>query len=549
LQSRRYTVFSRGGRGLNLTVPELHAERSPIADRGSTRLIQAWERRYRFVLLAVALILLADQALLQPLLARLNGFAPAINLAGRQRMLSQKITKSALALHVASDDSTDDHRAELQSALADWERVHQALSTGDVDLQLPPAEQPAIVAALAELEPPFSNLRSAARLALTQDHPESTAASVTMLATEGEYLRRMDHIVSLYEHEAERQVTRLRILGACASAMILGLLAALGRFVLRPAVDHVQEQMDALTNTGDELRAARDRLEERVRERTGELTAANESLKHEVRERRRAEETSRRLQAELAHAARVRSLGQLATGLAHEINQPLSAIASFADAADLELESGIDQYAARKSILRIRETALRAGKIVRRMRAFLRPTQHSPTSVSLCTLIDDVVELCRPELRREGIAIEWEVPADIDAAAQVDAIQIQQVLVNLIQNAMQSMRSRPADRHCLGLSLEQVGDQLVIHVDDTGGGFETDRLINVPRPFHTAKEDGLGMGLSICRSILAAHGGQLRLANRRPGGARVSILLPAASTPTEPGDAQPSDALADCVCR
>lgn len=519
------------------------------------RLVQALGRRYLFVLIAVGGLVLVDQAVLQPLLVRLNVYAPVINLAGRQRMLSQRIAKAALGLKVRPDSPTAAAtRAELRADLAQWGRVHTGLQVGDADLRLPGTRNAAILAPLRELTPHVEQIESAAEAIAAQ--PSGTASASdpldALLKHESAYLSKMDETVGLFETESRAAIARLRFIGLGATTLVLILLAGLGRFVVRPATGLIRDQVAQLAHREVELRAARDELEQRVIERTRELTVANSHLEQEIHDREAAEQRSRELHGQLTHAARVTSLGQLATGLAHELNQPLGAIANFAETADLLLERRpTADGEVTTAVRRIREGALRAGQIVRRMRNFVRATPSDPTCVSLSGLIHEVVELCGPELRQSGARLTLDLDAPGGDSVRVDPIQIQQVLVNLVQNALQAL-GRVTDRGVgavaglpeLSISLRRDDNEVCVEVCDNGPGFDANLHAAAFTPFVSTRPDGLGMGLAISRSIVAAHGGRLWAANREEGGARLSFTLPVSVS-----NVSPLHPLADCVRR
>ena len=222
--------------------------------------------RYLFVLLAVAVLIAADQALIQPLLVRMNVFAPVINLAGRQRMLSQKLAKAALAMQAADDASTYSlRRTELQDSLAEWSTAHDALRHGAVELNVPRIHSPAIDGAWTELQPHFDAMQAAARqLITTSDSDVSRSAALTALVDhEAPFLTTMERIVKLLEGEAAGELRRLRALALAVALAILGLLLGLGGFVVRPATRAIRDQVD--------------QLEGRVAQRTRELDHSGES--------------------------------------------------------------------------------------------------------------------------------------------------------------------------------------------------------------------------------------------------------------------------------
>ncbi|MBA4031466.1 MAG: PAS domain-containing sensor histidine kinase, partial [Planctomyces sp.] len=257
-----------------------------------------------------------------------------------------------------------------------------------------------------------------------------------------------------------------------------------------------------------------------------ELRDANDELTHQIEERSLAQDNSRRLLMQLAHANRVTSLGQLATGIAHEINQPLGAIAAYSEALPLVLQNP-DRHPDEASRIasRIRDAALRAGVIVSRMRSFLRTSRSEMRSLSINPLIEEVLALCANELSELRIEVVRNRDDSDGFHVQVDPVQIQQVLMNLIRNAIQAMSGVTNRPRRLTISSPREEGQLVILVEDTGPGFSDERLLEGPFPFHTTKSDGLGMGLSISQSLIHSHSGELTIENSPSGGARVSFTL------------------------
>jgi C4-dicarboxylate-specific signal transduction histidine kinase len=291
--------------------------------------------------------------------------------------------------------------------------------------------------------------------------------------------------------------------------MILLLLASLARFAIQPVMRVI---------------------EQRVVERTGQLQTVNNHLEREIAERELAEHRTRELLDQLAHASRLNSLGQMAAGLAHELNQPVGAVVNYAEAAQCHLESNCRQLSEARNILRkISGAGMRAGKIVRRLRGFIRKEKHAREQVVICALINEVIELCEPEARKRQVRIEFETASETASLPKlaVDAIQIQQVLVNLIQNAMQAMEENPAEDRLVRLVLGiESDDELRIDVIDGGCGFDNQQAESLFAPFFTTRNEGLGMGLAICRSIVQEHAGRFWATSRQTGGSIFSFTLP-----------------------
>lgn len=504
-----------------------------MSDRAED-LIHRFGRRYVAALALVAALLILDQAVLQPLLVHLNVHAPVINLAGRQRMLSQRLAKAALAISLRPEESPA-WVGELETSLADWTRVHRGLQAGDAELHLPGTSDEGLEASFRTIEPHFAALADSVRRVMN-DPGEARAAAAGMLEHEREYVRIMDGIVQQFEGESREQVARLRLVAMGVTASVLSLMAAMYALVLRPAFRLIRTQVHLLTESEADLRDARDRLEVRVAERTVELSRVNAELAQEIEDRREAQERNLELQSQLAHAARVTSLGELATGIAHEINQPLGTITNYAETLDLLASSPSPPAPEIRALsTKVRDAALRAGQIIARMRRFVRSrtTTHSPELLN--SLISEVVELCHPELRDHQVEVDVRLAATSGCLVNVDSIQIQQVLVNLVRNAIQSMDNDPPSDRQLTIATALTSESVIVEVDDNGPGFphgHAEKLTgSVVSPFRSSKPDGLGMGLSICQAILRAHQGSLAADNRTPRGARLSFKLPRAGAP------------------
>jgi C4-dicarboxylate-specific signal transduction histidine kinase len=285
-------------------------------------------------------------------------------------------------------------------------------------------------------------------------------------------------------------------------------------------------------------------LESRVTERTSALVEANSALEHEIAEREAAEKRMRELSAGLAHASRITALGQLATGLAHEINQPLASITNYADVLELSAESGtLDAAQASSTITQLKRAALRAGQIVRRMRNFVRQGTGRGTLVELNDLVREVCELCRPQLEQSNVHLATSLSSDATSVT-AEPLEIQQVLVNLVQNAAQALANYPREQRRIDIRTYTAQGNVIAEVADTGPGFPTGSAEESFAPFFSTKPDGLGMGLAISRTIIERYQGRLWGTNRDNRGAIVGFSLPRSPTYESPANQS-----SDCVCR
>lgn len=270
-----------------------------------------------------------------------------------------------------------------------------------------------------------------------------------------------------------------------------------------------------------------------VREEVSGQAVALGTIARDMRQQKKAVEALQQAQADLAHTFRVNTLGQLATAIAHEISQPLSAVITAGGAGLNWLRHDPpDLEEARDAFEEILRQGRRAGEVLDRIRNLVKkgPPQSAP--VNLPQLMGDVILLTRQDLERHGIRVETELEADIPAI-QGDPVQLQQVLLNLILNAVDAMSPRPAgDRNLLltitrqATETKQSTDTVVIGVRDSGTGFDPGSADRLFAPFYTTKAGGLGMGLAISRSIVEAHGGRLWAAPNPSGGTVFLFSLP-----------------------
>jgi len=289
----------------------------------------------------------------------------------------------------------------------------------------------------------------------------------------------------------------------------------------------LKRQVARRTETERSLRKVRDELAERVRDRTADLELANTQLQQEMAERQRAEEKARQRQEELAHVARVSTMGEMAAGLAHELNQPLGAIASFAEGGVRLIESGQGRpEVLHGALTEVASQALRAGRIIHRLRDFVAKGEPQRTLAHLRELAEEVIDLMAMDIRQEQVDYRLDVPEDLPQVL-VDRIQIQQVLLNLIRNAIEAMQLHEPENRRLTVSASAGADGFVeVAVRDTGPGCAPELIGRICEAFYTTKERGIGMGLPISRTIIRAHGGRLWVEPSQPHGLAVHFTVP-----------------------
>jgi C4-dicarboxylate-specific signal transduction histidine kinase len=247
----------------------------------------------------------------------------------------------------------------------------------------------------------------------------------------------------------------------------------------------------------------------------------------ERRRRQRAESSAAASRHELAHASRLAVAGELTAAVAHEINQPLGAILTNAETAELVLESGEDRRDLLRRILAdIRRDDLRAGQVIQRLRTLLQKQEVSRQPFDLDVAVADAEAILRPEARRRAATLTV-VPSGTTIAVTGDRIQIQQVLINLVLNALDAVAQVPEDRRRVSIAVHRTGAGGLIEVTDGGPGIPADQIEHVFESFFSTKRSGMGLGLSIARTLIEAHGGRIWAGNGTEGGAVFRVELPA----------------------
>jgi signal transduction histidine kinase len=249
-------------------------------------------------------------------------------------------------------------------------------------------------------------------------------------------------------------------------------------------------------------------------------------------ERKRAEEKLHKAQAELAHVARVTTMGELTASIAHEVNQPLAAIVTNANACLRWLAGefpNLDE--GREAARRIIRDGKRAGDVIARIRALVRKTDTEKARLDINQTLQEVILLAQSEAVRKGVALRMELAADLPPVLG-DRVQLQQVILNLVMNGVEAMAS-VADRRreLLIRSRRHESDKVLVAVQDSGIGIDRENLEKIFNTFYTTKSQGMGMGLAISRSLIEAHSGRLWATTNAPHGAVFQFTLPIDSEP------------------
>ncbi|MCF5144939.1 sensor histidine kinase [Pseudomonas edaphica] len=311
----------------------------------------------------------------------------------------------------------------------------------------------------------------------------------------------------------------VRTVVAVGGATLLVLMLLLGLMM--------QRRRHYLERIAFEAKARRE-LEARVIERTSDLEGLNRRLKQEVLEREHAQQELVRAQDDLVQAGKLSALGTMSASISHELNQPLAAIRSYAENAEILLDHERTNDA-RGNLKLISELTGRMASIIAHLRAFARRDRHAPESVALQPALDDALAL----LAKRRRSMEVELIRDLPEATlwvQAGETRLRQVLGNLLANALDALTEKGPPRK-LWLSAQTTEQGVNLYIRDNGPGFCMEALGRASEPFYTTKTrtQGLGLGLAICDTLMRAFGGELLFANHKEGGALLTLKLRAGS--------------------
>jgi len=272
----------------------------------------------------------------------------------------------------------------------------------------------------------------------------------------------------------------------------------------------------------------------------GEVKTANQrfftGFIRDLTERQESEARLQELQSELVHVSRLTAMGEMASALAHELNQPLSAIANYMKGSRRLLEDSADERAVvlREAMDKASDQALRAGQVIRRLRDFVARGESERRVEDVRKMVEEASALALVGAKDKGVRVRFDFDPRVDAVL-ADKVQVQQVLLNLVRNAIEAMED--AERRELVISTAAAPEDMVaINVADTGSGIAPEISAQLFQPFITTKRQGMGVGLSISRTIIEAHGGTIAPHANPGGGTIFSFTLPAVSK-EDAGDA------------
>jgi C4-dicarboxylate-specific signal transduction histidine kinase len=259
------------------------------------------------------------------------------------------------------------------------------------------------------------------------------------------------------------------------------------------------------------------------------------TIVHDVSLRKHREQQDKEHLDELAHVTRLGLMGEMASGIAHEVNQPLAAISSYTQATlNLISIENPDLVQLAEILRKTQQQALRAGRIIHRMREFVKSHAQHRSSAHVNILIHDATTLCIAELKQNNIKLTFELENNLPAL-YVDHIQIEQVIINLIRNSVEALQNLPAtQRRQLTIHTHLNADNdIEVRIKDNGPGIAEDQQQQILTPFYTTKTDGMGMGLSISRSLIEAHDGHLHFNSQPEKGTTFYFTLPIRRKPDE----------------
>ncbi|KPZ27016.1 Sensor histidine kinase [Pseudomonas coronafaciens pv. zizaniae] len=310
----------------------------------------------------------------------------------------------------------------------------------------------------------------------------------------------------------DRQVRTVVAIGGAALLVLMLLLGLM-----------MQRRRHYLDRIAFEAKARRE-LEMRVIERTSDLEGLNSRLRQEVLEREQAQQELVQAQDELVQTSKLTALGTMSASISHELNQPLAAIRSYAENAEVLLDHQRTEEA-RGNLKLISELTGRMASIIAHLRAFARRDRHAPESVALQPALDDALALLAKRRRAMEVELIRDLP-DATLWVQAGETRLRQVLGNLLANALDALTEKGPPRR-LWISAEQTAQGVNLYIRDNGPGFSEEALARAREPFFTTKTrtQGLGLGLAICDTLMRALGGELLFANHPSGGAVLTLRL------------------------
>jgi C4-dicarboxylate-specific signal transduction histidine kinase len=548
----------------------------------------------------VALMLGLSQMVVQWQRSRPGPDARMVNIAGRQRMLCERIAKLALQIVEADEiGEIDRHVSDLEGSMTAWKRADEALRRGDPGLGVTAFRSDLLTSALDRTAMPFRQIMDSGRELVVLTRTGVTTrqhlrpAALNILAHERVYVNGMDQVLAVLEVESDQRLANARWVEFALLGLSIIVLLTVSAYLLRPMAGRVEERLTRMAEEERRLLDVLDQVPDAVilLDESGRIVLANasapallhieasrlkgmparealggfspERLAHhgllvlptgdplpvdvrsvpiEVGERRltsliirdmsdraAAESEMAMMRDQLAHAARVATVSEMAAGLAHEINQPLAAVVSFAEGARLRIdrdELSKDQML--EVLGRIGTQARRASAVIARLRAFVRREPRMEQELDLAEVTQEVGELLGARFRRDRASLRVERDPDAPLALG-DRVLVQQVLLNLVGNSLDAFeRSGASERSIHVTAGRTLAGHACVRIRDSGPGIAPERRGALFEPFVAAS--GLGLGLPLSRRLAEGMGGGLELDAGSGAGAAFLFFLPAADT-------------------
>ena len=270
----------------------------------------------------------------------------------------------------------------------------------------------------------------------------------------------------------------------------------------------------------------RSRHVELTQARTTEPRALVTIILRDISDRKEAEARTHSLRLALAHATRVSLVGEMTSAIVHEISQPIAALATYLSAGRrMLIDPATPGEGALAMIDRASEQARRSGRVLSRLKEFLQRGEIALESTDIHAIIDEAVALAAPDAAERDITLTATIAPDLPPV-RAERVHLEQVILNLVRNSMESIEVSDDMRKTISIDVRRSGADIMVTVDDTGGGIDPAIIDDLFRPFATTKASGMGLGLSICRTIVEAHGGRLGYRPRSGGGSSFHFTLP-----------------------